>query len=263
MSGGPPTPPPTTAVEIEDAAKADQVAVQPKVETSSVAALAIVPPRQDVYQVAFPAIVDLALRHSFKDLIQLAEGKDLNGDGDAHPTRFLISVPLVIAYLIVDDLAPARYVLARLPDALASHRLAKSLHALYLATKDRKHAQVYSLIGKLSTYASQPDFIEPKLGSLITTMLGTLSESFRQQTFALLGRAYTAIPLTLAQEYLGMSETQLIDVAEKSAWSYDITTQVFSPAAGPLSIRSNEYSSVPSTLGTFHSVADSAVKNEA
>lgn len=69
MANGPPTPPLTTATELQDEARGNS-SVQAPVST--------VPTKQDPYQHIFPAIADLAAQSNFQDLIQSAEISDLN-----------------------------------------------------------------------------------------------------------------------------------------------------------------------------------------
>lgn len=118
MANGPLTPPPTTAAELQDEARSvdaggEVPAVAP--QTASVQA-----PAQDIYQRIFPAISELATQSNFEDLINTAESSDLNvqsthlqvfcakcspqSDGDRQNTRLLVTTPLVLAYLILDNM---------------------------------------------------------------------------------------------------------------------------------------------------------------
>lgn len=72
MAQGPPTPPPTTETEIQDQAR---VAVE-NLPTASAPTMPSTT-QLDVFQTAFPAIVDLASRSNFQNLIQVAENANL------------------------------------------------------------------------------------------------------------------------------------------------------------------------------------------
>jgi COP9 signalosome complex subunit 8 len=69
MANGPPTPPPTTATELQDEARGN-LNVPPPASTA--------PTKQDPYQHIFPDIADLASQSNYQDLIQTAEISDLN-----------------------------------------------------------------------------------------------------------------------------------------------------------------------------------------
>jgi COP9 signalosome complex subunit 8 len=74
MANGPPTPPPTTATELQDEARGNST-VPPPVPASAEGTASTI---QDPYEQIFPAIADLASQSNFHDLIQTAEISDLN-----------------------------------------------------------------------------------------------------------------------------------------------------------------------------------------
>jgi COP9 signalosome complex subunit 8 len=76
MANGPPTPPPTTAAELQDEARASQPTSQATGSTPTVPPPA--PPKQDSYQYIFPVIASLASQSNFTALIRTAEHSDLN-----------------------------------------------------------------------------------------------------------------------------------------------------------------------------------------
>ncbi|RDB21421.1 COP9 signalosome complex subunit 8 [Hypsizygus marmoreus] len=257
---GPPTPPPTTATELQDEARGNTSAepIPPPP-----AALPTTPPtKEDAYQYIFPTIADLASQSDFHGLIQVAEHSDLNGDvdSDRRNTRLLVVAPLVLAYLIIDDLPPARYALTRLPEGLTSNSLAKALIDLLASTWDRKHANVYSRAESLFILVHQPGFYNDKLASVITGLIEVFVESFRQRTFALLSKAYTSLPLSLAETYIGLKADRLLPVAEHAQWSFDTFTDTLKPR--PTSVVSTAPEPTFSSLSTFHFVADSVAKLE-
>lgn len=94
---------------------------------------------------------------------------------------------------------------------------------------DRKHAKIYSQAENLFNLVHQPDFFNQKLATvladLVTTFIGealgclglsmyffltVILESFRSRTFILLSKAYTSLPLSLGQAYLGLNAEQLL-----------------------------------------------------
>lgn len=251
MANGPPTPPPITATELLDEARGNSSVPAPASTAQT---------KQDPYQHIFPAIADLALQSDFKKLIRTAEISDLNGDSDRQSTRLLVTAPLVLAYLIVDNLPPARYALSRLSDSLSATSLAKSLWGLVASAWDRKYANVYSRAESLFKLVEQPDFFDQKLATVIAGMVTTFMESFRQRAFVLLSKVYTSVPLFLAQIYLGLSSDQLLIVAERAGWSYNSSINILVPAASSIDgpIMKPDFSS----LSTFHFVADSVAKLE-
>ncbi|KAF9469227.1 hypothetical protein BDZ94DRAFT_1244001 [Collybia nuda] len=254
MANGPLTPPPTTVAELQDEARSADIlpeAVTPVTQT----------PTQDNYQRIFPAISELAIHSQFEDLVHTAENADLNIDGDRHTTRLLITTPLVLAYLILDKFPPARYVLTRLPDNLTSMPLVKSLMGLVASTGERKYTAVYSRAEALFNIVTQPEFFNASLSQLTVGMITAFVESFRQRTFALVSKAYTSLPLLLAQTYLGLPPDQLLVAAEKACWSYDVSTQVLTPGSKGLPIHST-LSPAFSSLSTFNFVADSVARLE-
>jgi len=67
---GPPTPPPTTITELEDAARAEPVAEPPPSTVPST--------EHDPYRNIFLTIAELASQFDFARLIQIAENSDVN-----------------------------------------------------------------------------------------------------------------------------------------------------------------------------------------
>jgi len=127
---------------------------------------------------------------------------------------------------------------------------------------DRKHANVYSRADALFKLVGQPDFFDRKLASVVAQMVTTFLDSFRQRTIVLLSKAYTSLPLSLAQMYLGLSSDQLIVVAEEAQWLFDTSTKVFTPSISTGDTLTNPKSNTFSSLSTFHFVADNVAKLE-
>ncbi|KAJ7172048.1 COP9 signalosome [Mycena filopes] len=289
MSTGPPTPPPTSATEIQDAARtvvppipaesssasASTSAPAPtptpaaappaSTSTSTASAPASSSVRQDDFTRIFPQLGSLAAEHNFDQLIKVAEYHDVASDSDRQPSRLFLTAPLVLAYLIKDNLPPARSALARLPNNLLSSPFGKQLFALLASTSERKYNNVYIRAHGLQQFVGQADFLDTSLGAVLGTMLDAFLTSFRERTFKLLQKAYTSLPLPLAQTYLGLSAEEVLSVAASSGWAYDNMTQVLTPAPVSTQKTSNAGSGsfAPfSSLATFDFVANSVARLE-
>ncbi|KAJ7633007.1 COP9 signalosome [Roridomyces roridus] len=268
MSGGPPTPPPISATEIQDATRtivpplpAAAAAASTSTSAPVAAAAPPPPPREDHYTLIFPEIASLASDKKFVALTSLAERNDIISE-DRSPNRLLVIAPLVLAYLIMDDLPPALRALYRLPTNLQAVPLAKQLYALLASTSERKYANVYARVQGFSELVSQPDFYNTSLGALLGLMISTFLDAFRSRTFDLLVKAYTSLPLALAQTYLGLPADEVLAVASKSGWSYDTSTQVLTPQKPTQTASASNVFSPFSTLNTFNAIADSVAKLE-
>jgi COP9 signalosome complex subunit 8 len=118
MANGPPTPP-ATAAELVDDAKENPSNVPAALEAEPQQA----PLKPNAFQLVFPTIANLAAQGKLQELIQVAEqteisvrygsisSKDmfsdkcvLQCDGDCYQSRLLVLTPLVLAYLILDEL---------------------------------------------------------------------------------------------------------------------------------------------------------------
>ncbi|KAF8516775.1 hypothetical protein JB92DRAFT_2715048 [Gautieria morchelliformis] len=191
------------------------------------------------------------------------------------PSRLFIVAPLVLGYLILDDLSPARYALTRLPHSLANHPLSQALFSLLSVTWYRRHPSVYQRSQELADVVSAPTFFSQPLATFVRTLNEKFIYEFRERTFALIARAYTSVPLPLLQTYLGsLPVNQILSAAQQKGWSYDAANQVLNPLRphlrGPgdcnflLSWMGNEAQqdfapvvpSQASTLSSFDVVAD-------
>ncbi|KAJ6618863.1 COP9 signalosome, partial [Mycena sp. CBHHK59/15] len=259
---GPPTPPPSSATEIQDATRT-LVPPAPAASTSAPAATAQPPQaRQDSYTSIFPQIGSLASERKFTELIRIAEFTDMNGEAERQPSRLRVTGPLILAYLITDDLPPARCALMRLPNTLTSLPFVKQLMALLASTWERKHVNVYARSQSLMDLVSQSDFLDSSLGALLGVMIGMFLEAFRTRTFNLLSKAYTSLPLPLAQMYLGLPPDELLAAAASGGWAFDASTQILSPALKSSSTSTSNGFSPFSSLATFDFVANSVAKLE-
>lgn len=224
-----------------------------------------IPPqsRKTTYELLFPTFAELALQGSFEDLFEVAERADMAAEGNDSPARLFLTAPLVLSYLIQDDISAARFALMRLPDKLAAHALSRALSDLIAAAWNRQYAAVYPRAGHVLDLCSGNAIPDEDLASVITSLISVFVETFRKKTFALLSKAYTSIPLSLTQTYLGLSTDQTISAAKAHGWNYDVSTQVFTPAAAfGTASRSAGISGGPSTVETFNEVAKSITRLE-
>jgi len=250
----PPTPPPTSAVELQDQARS--IAHE---ESTSAQLASEAETRSDIYQSALPAIVETIQRNDYAGLVKVTERVDFTTTGDSQPSRLFIVAPLVLGHLVLDDTPAARHALSRLPDNLIALPFSQGLTSLVVATINREHAKVYNEASNLLSFVGHPDFLDLELASIITSLLTAFIEDFRVRTFDLISKAYTSLPLRLTSVYLGWPEDMVITVAESHGWSYDPSTQVFSPRSTlpKVAVTSSYF-----TLGTFHLVTDSVAKLE-
>ncbi|KAJ7572042.1 COP9 signalosome [Mycena floridula] len=272
MVTAPPTPPPTTAAEIQDAASsASQVApVEPVAPAEPAAAKeekstpVAAPVQLDLYQTSFPEISNFASQRNWPKLIRHAE----HYERTAGKLRSLVlmTIPLVIAHLIEDELPEAHFALGRLPSGLQSFHMVHELGNLVTATTKRKYTMVYSGAESLRNQAAQPSAPEPALAALVVDMVTQFIDSFRSRSLHLLSKAYTSLPIALAQSYLGLGPEPLLAVVQNQGWTYESATQILIPkapvvAAAAPGIAKGSFSGL-SSLTSFDFVANSVGRLE-
>ncbi|KAH9030607.1 COP9 signalosome [Lactarius pseudohatsudake] len=203
-------------------------------------------------------IAALQAKGDYYGLIQAAERADLVAHDD-HLTRLLIAVPLVLSYLIVNDLPSAKFALLRIPDAVASVPLAQATLKLFASVWERRYENIFSRGEALSNLARRADHLQEDLAEVIAGLVGTFIESFRQRTFVLVSKAYTTIPLSLAQVYLGLQSDHLLRVTSSEGWHFDAPSQILTPVR---IARRTEPSPASSTLLMFECVTDNVARLE-
>jgi len=243
---GPPTPPITSAIEIEDAARAAAAAseapgatvvtgvtapaapgepVAPQVAIAGTREQAAAPHRQ-----VFAALVELASIGSFEELAEMAESADLTTTQDTSPERFLVLAPLILSYFILDDVPPALQAIERLPDVLKAHPISQASFRLGASVSERKYGNVYPRANDLLQAVQNIQIPGADFQAVVTGLLTKFIETFRQRTLVLLSKAYTSIPLSLAQSYLNCLPEQVLTVATQHRWGYDANTQILTPS---------------------------------
>ncbi|KAI0273464.1 COP9 signalosome [Gloeopeniophorella convolvens] len=259
---GPLTPPPTSQDTPIVDASVTGTAPSANATVQAAPPEANATPAESPHLPLFPPIAALQANADYQGIIQAAERADLVAVNDEHPTRLVITAPLVLSYLIVDDL---KFALTRLPTAVASLPLAQAVFNLFASAWERRYEHVYRRAEVLFNLVQQADFPHPDVGAVIAGLVKAFLEAFRQRTFALVSRAYTSIPLPLAQTYFGLPNEQFLSVVSAQGWQFDASTQVLTPApvarAAPSAVAGAWHS--PSTLSVFDVVTDSVARLEA
>ncbi|KIY65495.1 hypothetical protein CYLTODRAFT_400363 [Cylindrobasidium torrendii FP15055 ss-10] len=275
MVNGPPTPPPTTDVEIQDATK--EAEAESNAATASTPAPAPAaepdaepaPPQQpapvevqaathiDAYQQAFTmSLASQIQAKQWDSLIRHAEYADLVGYD--LPTRIFVIAPLILAYLIKDQVPAAKFALNRISTKLSRSPLAQSLLKLTAAVSDRNYREIYSRLSQVPLNGDVNGQVSAQFAEGMSTLVAAFGETFQMRTFILLSTAYSEISLSLAQSYLGMSQELLLKAAEEYGWKFDANNQILSPSAAALKGPSPE----PATLGSFDFISNSVAQLE-
>ncbi|KAH9997478.1 hypothetical protein BJV77DRAFT_1065107 [Russula vinacea] len=226
-----------------------------------------VPSPASSYVELFAQIVALQAKGDYHGLIQIAERADLAITSDNHPTRLLITLPLVLSCMIVNDLLAefnlrpsAKFALLRLSDAVASLPLARAMLNLFASVWERRYENVYSRCEALFNLAQQGDSLHAEVTGVFTSLVTAFIGSFRQRTVSLLSKAYSTIPFAIAQAYLGLPTEELLSLASEKGWHFDAATHVMTPACVACKISS---SAIPSTFAMFNTVTDNVARLEA
>ncbi|OAX40272.1 hypothetical protein K503DRAFT_864755 [Rhizopogon vinicolor AM-OR11-026] len=264
MSQAPPTPPPMSAIELRDEARDSTTSSQATASNSpgSVAVPLQSPAAQDIYQQVFPQLSDLAEERNFIGIINIAELHDLNGSHDKSHTRLLLIAPLVLAYMVLDDLTPAHHALARLPENVSLHPLSHALAALLASVSERQYENTYARAQELFRMSQQSDFPDPRLGNTLALMVNDFVDEFRRRTFALVSRAFACLQVIEAQRLLGLGQKEVLSIANDNRWLYDSANDVLRPANNFLPGLVASKPGPPSSRMTFDLVANSVAASE-
>ncbi|KAJ3889463.1 hypothetical protein GG344DRAFT_51526, partial [Lentinula edodes] len=184
-------------------------------------------------------------------------------------SRLFVIVPLVLAYLIKNDLPIAKLVLERLPPDIRLNPLIKNLGLLTTSYSAGAYEQIYSNANALVNAVAKPEFQQPELAQVINIMVESFLFSFRDRTFLLLSRAYTSITLSLAEMYFGLGSSELLpgklfilgySVAARHGWAYDTSTKVLKPV--PTNEPASSVAPAVSSLVNFNFIAQSVSQLE-
>jgi len=256
MSAGPPTPPPTGS---EPASTAASYAATLPAASSSITHIQ----SQSIVQAAFQDIAGLAIQGRTSELIEKAEVADLYPSVDNQQLRLLIVAPLVLSYLITDNLPPARDALLRLPGALVAHPVPQSLFKLLSSIWERNYELIYRRTHDLLNTVTTPDFFEPQLAAVVQGLSDAFLASFRQRMMKLINKAYTSIPLPLAQSYLGLSREEVLNASQQANWTYDNNQDILTPAPSSLGASPSRSQLLdPSSVDTFNLIIAGIAKFE-
>ncbi|KAF9652910.1 hypothetical protein BDM02DRAFT_3183252 [Thelephora ganbajun] len=224
-----PTPPPegptVTTTEVEQTALPTAGAEEAPAPTNSPPAQSQPTQIHTIYREIFPIIADKAIDRDWSGLAVLAELHDLRTEYDADASRLLLTTPLVLSYLILDDIPPARFALARLPSPLLHHPLTEGLFNLLASTYERKYSQVYLRARALAEALS----VDVDLSIFGPSMVKSFVASFRTRAFNLISKAYTSIPVSLAESYLGLPRDELLPTVTRLKWKYNPVTNILTP----------------------------------
>jgi len=166
----------------------------------------------------------------------------------------LLTAPLVLSYLILDDVPPARFALTRLPSPLLHHPLTEGLFNLLASASERNYPQVYARARALAETLSEDADLSPIGPSMVKSFIN----SFRTRAFNLVSRAYTSISVSLAESYLGLPRDELLPTVTRLKWKHDPATDVLTPARPQIMNARHIQGAVsgPSTLFTFDIVTN-------
>jgi COP9 signalosome complex subunit 8 len=212
-------------------------------------------PTTDSYQRLLPTIADLVAQQQYTELARVAELADLNPDSHGRPTRLLLVAPLVLSYLILNTLPPARFALTRLPNRTATHPLAQALFGLVAATSEHSYTAVYS---RASAVVAATD--DPALAPLVSSLATAFVDQHRRRALELIDKAYTSISVTHAQPYLSLPPDQIAALLASKGWTYDAGSQILT--RGPISAIARG-KPVPPSLSAIDLIVDAAARLEA
>ncbi|KAL0059995.1 hypothetical protein AAF712_013231 [Marasmius tenuissimus] len=218
MTNGPPTPPPADAIEMDDEARttvssmlqtADSTTDVP--ETSAASTVGGSPQQQPtqepptestqasaIYHKYMPKLLDHSANQRFTDLIDDAMRADLALDGDHAPSRLQITIPLVLGYMIVDDLPLARSALRRMNHFARDIPIIQTLGSLLVAVSGRDYAQIYNRAEALVDYVTLPNFPSPELGRIIHNIVPNFVSAYRVSMVEIQFRPSTEQAQTIA-----------------------------------------------------------------
>lgn len=215
------------------------------------------PAVQDIYHQVFPQLSDLAEQRNFIGITNIAEHHDLNGSNDKSYSRLLLIAPLVLAYMVLDDLTPAQHALARLPENVSSHPLSHALAALLASALERKYENTYARAQELFQMSQQSDFPDPRLGKTVGLLVNDFLDEFRKNTFNLVSRAFSCLHITEAQKLLGLGRKEVLAIANNNHWQFDAVSGILRPSNASLPALVAAKPVPPSSVMTFDLVVNS------
>lgn len=220
------------------------------------------PAAQDIYQQVFSQLSDLAEQKNFIGITNIAEHHDLNGSNDKSHSRLLLIAPLVLAYMVLDDLTPAQHALARLSENVSVHPLSHALAALLASALERDYENTYARAQELFQMSQQSDFPDPRLGKTVGMLVNDFIDAFRKNTFRLVSRAFACLHVTEAQKLLGLGRKEVLAVADNNHWQFDTASGILRPSNPSLPALVATKPVPPSSVMTFDLVVNSVTTSE-
>jgi len=126
----------------------------------------------------------------------------------------------LLSYYFVGDMDNARFLWKRIPISVKSTKPEfLAIWKIGQALWGKKYADIYATTNSFT-------WTEPH-----KTLIGLFLDSFREKTFNLISRAYTAISLSDASVYLGLPSELILKSASERGWGFDKSTNILSPVA--------------------------------
>ncbi|KZS89992.1 hypothetical protein SISNIDRAFT_215916 [Sistotremastrum niveocremeum HHB9708] len=171
------------------------------------------------FQNLLPIFKDYLEKNQIAELVSSAEDSDLKLSSDGDTSRLIITSTLVLGYLILNEIPPARHAIQRLPRALSSHPLVKHLSSLQRAVEDMKYRSIYSRASDLAGDITGGALEDEQFGSLVNGLTIKFINEFRERTLDLLGKSYSLVPVALGEMYLGMPLDEFAPIAQGKGWT--------------------------------------------
>ncbi|EJU00769.1 hypothetical protein DACRYDRAFT_117178 [Dacryopinax primogenitus] len=277
MSAPGPTLPPTPPMPIDEL-PAMPNPVPPVPEEVSVASTSTAPAaalaaiggdqkRPSPYRQVFPDLVQAYRRRGYQDVVRLAEETEISYPTmKERPTRVLITIPLVLSYLFLNDLPSAYWALERLPKVLHTFGPIRALGELLSAIASRNYAQIPLDARNLISVTTGSLQGEDELDLAIRPLVEEFIRTYQTHLIIVLGQAYASLSMADAAVYLGKAHPDANPAFTAVGWKFDEATSCLTPT--PTMTQSNGVISVlapsaaPSTLMDFVGIASGASRLE-
>jgi len=102
----------------------------------------------------------------------------------------------------------------------------EGLFNLLASTSERNYSQVYVRAKALAETLNADADLSVFGPSMVKSFVG----SFRTRAFHLVSKAYTSVPVSLAESYLGLSRDELLPIVTRHKWKHDPNTDILTPA---------------------------------
>ncbi|KAG8863153.1 hypothetical protein FRB96_009335 [Tulasnella sp. 330] len=240
------TPPPAPHLSLEEPS-----VVAPSLPTTADA------PQQHIIRLNFPEIAALAQHERWLEVVCACENLEIAVPTSNDKSRLLVTAPMVLAYLILDEIPPAYFALKRLPAGLIESPLPQALFALLASVSERKYLSVYTRLSAVVAIAQNSTIVDVELGLLLVAMAASFKTVFQKRTIELLSRAYAAIPASQATAMLNMPVEVITSTV--TSWTLDTTQGTFVPS---VVLQPSVSSARPSKIDVFEYLASGAAHLE-